>query len=47
MCQAGCELDCKQIAYGFRYTVASLYAYEENARPLALERVKISGKVSF
>ena len=42
--QAGGTLGSRQLAYAFRYTIASLYAYEENARPMAIEAMTLAGK---
>lgn len=42
--QAGGTLGRRQLAFAFRYTIASLYAYEENARPMAIEGMALSGK---
>jgi hypothetical protein len=42
--QAGCLLDESQLAFGLRYTVSSLYAYDENARAMAIEKATLAGK---
>jgi len=42
--QAGGTLSSSQLAFGFRYTIASLYGYEENARAMAIEEMTMSGK---
>jgi hypothetical protein len=42
--QAGCSLDACQLAFGLRFTVASLYALEECARAMVLEKVLLAGK---
>jgi hypothetical protein len=41
--QAGCCLSSSQLAFAFRYTIASLYSFEENARAMALEKTPLSG----
>ena len=43
--QAGCQLEKSQLAFAFRYTVASLYACEENARAMAIEEVLLTGNL--
>ena len=41
LAQAGTTLTNSQLAYGLRYVVASLWSFAENARPMALEKLKI------
>lgn len=45
--QAGTQLNVNQIAYCNRYILASLYTWKENARPMALEHLKLSGKCTM
>jgi len=41
--QAGATLSPSQCAYGLRFVVASLWVYTENARPMALEKLTLTG----
>lgn len=41
--QAGGILSSRLLAFAFRYTIASMYAYEENARPMAIEQMTLAG----
>ena len=43
--QAGARLSTSQLAYGLRYVVASLWVYAENARPMAVEKLTLSGSI--
>lgn len=45
LAQAGVTLTIKQLAYGQRYVVASLWVYADNARPMAIEKLTLKGSV--
>jgi hypothetical protein len=43
--QAGATLSAAQRAFGTRYVVASLWVFAENARPMAIEKLLLSGLI--
>jgi hypothetical protein len=45
--KAGAKLNASQIAYGTRFTVSSMWTVVENARPMAVEMLRLSGYVTF
>lgn len=44
LAQAGARLSKSQVAYGMRYVVASLWALADNARPMAVEKLRLAGQ---
>lgn len=45
LAQAGEKLSKTELAYGLRYVVASLWVVADNARPMAIEKLKLTGKL--
>jgi len=46
LAQAGAALSSSQRSYGMRYVVASLWVRAENARPMAVEKLLLSGLIN-
>lgn len=44
LAQAGARLSKSEVAYGMRYVVASLWALADNARPMAVEKLRLAGQ---
>jgi hypothetical protein len=43
LAQANAKLTKQESAYGMRYVVASLWVFADNARPMAIEQLKLTG----
>ena len=44
LAQAGAKLTKMELAYGLRYVAASMWVLSDNARPMAMEKLLLSGE---